>query len=60
MNAHNWRKRAEQMRVIADSVESGRVRDYLTRKAEGFTTRAEEAEREDQAAAGNKTKNSPQ
>jgi hypothetical protein len=43
--AHNWRKRAEQMRVIAESVENATAKKSLLRQAEEFLAKAEEAEK---------------
>jgi hypothetical protein len=44
--AHNWRKRAEQMRVIAEAVENLDAKEALFRRAAEFLAKAEEAERE--------------
>lgn len=45
LTIRNWRKRADQMDNIAESVSSGSVHDTLHRKAEEMRRVADEAER---------------
>ena len=46
LEARNWRKRAEQMLVIADTLQSGPAKAVLRAKAEDWFKRAAEIERE--------------